>query len=96
VLPKSKVDLYAAIRRDSRQGLSNRAVQRKYAVGSLTVQKALSSARPEPRKKLPPWATRLDPFKPLIDEMLPNSRHQASRSASQATARSGTRTSSQS
>ncbi|WP_324792444.1 hypothetical protein SJX93_00130 [Streptomyces cyaneofuscatus] len=36
VLPKSKVDLYAAIRRDSRQGLSNRALQRKYGVGFLT------------------------------------------------------------
>ncbi|RKS97245.1 hypothetical protein BX286_7062 [Streptomyces sp. 3211.6] len=63
VLPKSKVDLYAAIRRDSRQGLSNRALQRKYGVGVLTVQKALSSAWPEPRKPLPPRATRLDPFK---------------------------------
>ncbi|MGQ7747020.1 hypothetical protein ACUN29_00495 [Streptomyces sp. WC2508] len=70
MLPKSKVDLYAAIRRDSRQGLSNRALQRKYGVGFLTVQKALSSAWPEPRKPLPPRATRLDPFKPLIDEML--------------------------
>ncbi len=70
MLPKSKVDLYAAIRRDSRQGLSNRALQRKYGVGFLTVQKALSSAWPELRKKLPPRATRLDPFKPLIDEML--------------------------
>lgn len=70
MLPKSKVDLYAAIRRDSRQGMSNRALQRKYGVGFLTVQKALSSAWPEPRKQLPPRATRLDPFKPLIDQML--------------------------
>lgn len=70
MLPKSKVDLYAAIRRDARQGLSNRALQRKYGVGFLTVQKALSSAWPEPRKPLPPRATRLDSFKPLIDEML--------------------------
>lgn len=70
MLPKSKVDLYAAIRRDSRQGLSNRALQRNYGVGFLTAQKALSSAWPEPRKPLPPRATRLDPFKPLIDEML--------------------------
>ncbi|MEU9272738.1 IS21 family transposase [Streptomyces sp. NPDC048251] len=69
-MPKSKVDLYAAIRRDARQGLSNRALQRKYGVGFLTVQKALASAWPEPRKPLPPRATRLDPFKPLIDEML--------------------------
>ncbi|WP_251067595.1 hypothetical protein [Streptomyces sp. ISL-36] len=69
-MPKSKVDLYAAIRRDSRQGLSNRALQRKYGVGFLTVQKAMSSAWPEPRKQLPPRAPRLDRFKPLIDEML--------------------------
>ncbi|MGK4578519.1 hypothetical protein [Kitasatospora sp. HPMI-4] len=70
VLPKSKVDLHAAIRRDSRAGLSGRALERKYGVGLRTVQKALSSAWPEPRKKLRPRATRLDPFKPLIDQML--------------------------
>ncbi|WP_432089801.1 IS21 family transposase [Streptomyces sp. bgisy095] len=69
-MPKSKVDLYAAIRRDAKAGLSIRALQRKYGVGFLTVQKALTSAWPEPRKKLPPRATRLDPYKPLIDEML--------------------------
>ena len=70
MLPKSKVDLYAAIRRDAKAGLSSRALQRKYGVGFLTVQKALTSAWPEPRKKLPPRPTRLDPYKPLIDEML--------------------------
>ncbi|MFB8776935.1 IS21 family transposase [Streptomyces broussonetiae] len=69
-MPKSKVDLYAAIRRDAKAGLSIRALQRKYGVGFLTVQKALTSAWPEPRKKLPPRPTRLDPYKPLIDEML--------------------------
>ncbi|MER6693576.1 IS21 family transposase [Streptomyces minutiscleroticus] len=69
-MPKSKVDLYAAIRRDAKAGLSSRALQRKYGVGFLTVQKALTSAWPEPRKKLPPRPTRLDPYKPLIDEML--------------------------
>jgi hypothetical protein len=40
LLPKSKVDLYAAIRRDAKAGLSSRALQRKYGVGFLTVQKA--------------------------------------------------------
>lgn len=59
VLPKSKVNLYAAIRRDAKAGLSSRALQRKYGVGFLTVQKALTSAWPEPRKKLPPRPTRL-------------------------------------
>ncbi len=70
MLPKSKVNLYAAIRRDSRTGLSNRALMRKYGVGFLTVKKALESAWPEPRNKPAPRATRLDPFKPLIDQML--------------------------
>ncbi len=40
-LPTSKVDLYAAIHRDSRAGLPNRTHQRKYGVGFLTVKKAL-------------------------------------------------------
>ncbi len=70
MLLKSKVDLYAAIRRNARSGLSGRALQRKYGVGFLTVQKALSSAWPEPRKKVAPRQTRLDSFKPLIDQML--------------------------
>jgi transposase len=68
--PKSKVELYAAIRRDCRAGLSKRAVMRKYGVGHPTVQNALESAWPRPRKKLPPRPTRLDPYKPVIDEML--------------------------
>ncbi|MGP3636355.1 hypothetical protein ACTU45_23880 [Streptomyces sp. 24-1644] len=50
MLPKSKVDLYAAIRRDARTGMSLRAVMRKYGVGFETVQRALVSALPEPRK----------------------------------------------
>ena len=65
-----RVDLYAAIRRDARMGLSNRALQRKYGVGYRTVQTAKTSAWPEPRKKAPPRATRLDDFKPIIDTML--------------------------
>ncbi|MFY1678701.1 MULTISPECIES: hypothetical protein [unclassified Streptomyces] len=32
VPPKSKVDLYAAIRRDARTGMSVRALKRKYGV----------------------------------------------------------------
>jgi hypothetical protein len=32
--------------------------------------KALESAWPEPRKKLPPRASKLDPFKPVIDAIL--------------------------
>jgi transposase len=69
MVPKSKVELYAAIRRDCRAGLSKRAVMRKYRVGHPTVQNALESASPRPRKKLPPRRTRLDPYKLVIDQM---------------------------
>jgi transposase len=69
-VPRSKVELYAAIRRDSRAGMSGRALERKYQVGRRTVAKALVSAWPEPRKKLPPRPMRLDAYKPLIDGML--------------------------
>ncbi|MGW7529732.1 hypothetical protein [Streptomyces sp. NPDC054783] len=70
MLPKSKVDLYAAIRRDARTGMSMRALMRKYGVGYETAQRALISALPEPRKKMRPRATRLDPYKPVIDAVL--------------------------
>ena len=69
-MPPSKVELYAAIRRDARAGMSARAIERKYRVGRRTIVKAMSSAWPEPRKQLPPRASRLDPFKPVIDEIL--------------------------
>ncbi|MCQ6468615.1 IS21 family transposase, partial [Vibrio parahaemolyticus] len=44
--------------------------ERKHGVGRRTVVKALESAWPEPRKKLPPRASKLDPFKPVIDAIL--------------------------
>lgn len=66
----SKVELYAAIRRDHRGGMSMRDLERKHGVTWRTVRKALDSSWPEPRKKLPPRATRLDPYKPVIDEIL--------------------------
>jgi transposase len=69
-MPPSKVELYAAIRRDARAGMSGRAIEKKYRVGRRTIIKALSSAWPEPRKQLPPRASKLDPFKPTIDEFL--------------------------
>jgi transposase len=65
-----KVALYAAIRRESRAGLSGREIERKYRVSRRTVAKALASAWPEPRRKLPPRRTRLDPYRPVIDQML--------------------------
>lgn len=49
-LPGSRVELYAAIRRDARSGMSNRALQRKHGVGYRTVAAALESAWPKERK----------------------------------------------
>ncbi|MDX3434287.1 IS21 family transposase [Streptomyces sp. ME01-18a] len=66
----SKVELYAAIRRDHRGGMSMRELERKHGVTWRTVRKALDSSWPEPRKKLPPRATTLDPYKVVIDEIL--------------------------
>ena len=67
----SRVELYAAIRRDSRvDGLSSRDLARKYRVGRRTVALALSSAWPGPRKKLPPRKSRLDRHKEAIDRIL--------------------------
>jgi transposase len=68
--PMSKVDLFAAIRRDSRAGLSVRGLARKYQVSRRTVRSALSSAWPAPRKPMPPRASKLDAFKPVIDDIL--------------------------
>jgi hypothetical protein len=67
--PKSKVDLYAAIRRDARSGMSYRALMREHGVGFRTVKAALESVWPEPWKPRP-RGTRLDAYKPLIDAML--------------------------
>ncbi|MGW4233114.1 hypothetical protein ACWEF9_28220 [Streptomyces sp. NPDC004980] len=50
--------------------MSLRAVMRKYGVGFETVQRALVSALPEPRKKMRPRETRLDPYRPVIDAIL--------------------------
>jgi transposase len=67
----TKVELFAAIRRDARvEGLGVRALSRKYGVHRRTVREALASAWPKPRKKLPPRWSRLDPFKSAIDQML--------------------------
>ncbi|MFD3511282.1 IS21 family transposase [Nocardia sp. NPDC058666] len=50
--------------------MSGRELQRKYNVGYVTVNAALTSAFPEKRKDYPERASKLDPFKPVIDEML--------------------------
>lgn len=66
----SKVELYTAIRRDVRGGMSIRAVERKYGVGFRTVHKALASVWPQPRKDLPRRKSQLDPYVELIDGWL--------------------------
>jgi transposase len=65
-----RVELYAAIRRDARAGLSGRALQRKHGVGYRTVAAALESAWPEPRKKQGKRGSRLDSYGPVIDGWL--------------------------
>ncbi|MFF2147493.1 hypothetical protein [Kitasatospora sp. NPDC058190] len=65
-----KVELYAAIRRDHRDDMKLREIARKYNVSWRTIRKAVDSAWPEPRKKLPPRATALDPYKAVVDGIL--------------------------
>ncbi|WP_405821228.1 IS21 family transposase [Streptomyces sp. NBC_01390] len=83
---QSKVELYAAIRRDHRMGMSLRALQRTHNVTWRTVRRALDGQWPEPRKKQRRKESRLEPYKPLIDGMLladldapPKQRHTAQR-----------------
>jgi transposase len=66
----SRVELYSAIRRDARAGLSNRALQRKHRVGYRTVAAALASAWPKARKLPPKRGSRLDPYVEVIDDWL--------------------------
>ena len=68
--PRSRVDLYAAIRRDARSGMSNRALQRKHGVGFRTVSAALESAWPKERKQPPKRGTRLDAYRVVNDDWL--------------------------
>ncbi|MFD1931152.1 MULTISPECIES: hypothetical protein [Nonomuraea] len=70
-MPKTKVELYAAIRRDARmEHLSVRALALKYKVHRRTVRDALKSAWSTPRKKMAPRKSVLDSFKTAIDQML--------------------------
>ncbi|MEZ5157470.1 MAG: IS21 family transposase [Candidatus Nanopelagicales bacterium] len=66
----SRVDLYAAIRRDAKTGLSKRALQRKHGVGYRTVAAALASAWPKEPNPPPKRGSRLDPYRPVIDGWL--------------------------
>ncbi|WP_415925557.1 hypothetical protein [Streptomyces sp. ME19-01-6] len=50
--------------------MSMRELERKNGVTWRMVRKALDSSWPEPRKKLPPRATTLDPYQAVIDGIL--------------------------
>ncbi|MEV5989093.1 hypothetical protein AB0L85_29550 [Streptomyces sp. NPDC052051] len=61
-----KVDLYAVIRRDHQEGMSQRALQHKYNVTWRTVRRALDGKWPEPRRQQRHTAQRI--FDRLVDE----------------------------
>jgi hypothetical protein len=66
----SKVDLCAAIRQDSRAGMSVRALARQHRAAAAHGAFGAAVAWPEPRKPLPPRPSKLDEFKPVIDGIL--------------------------
>ncbi|HSS56028.1 MAG TPA: IS21 family transposase [Gaiellales bacterium] len=67
----SRVELFAAIRRDVRvEGLSIRELADRYHVHRRTVRQALASAIPPPRRASARPSPRLEPFKAAIDGML--------------------------
>jgi transposase len=69
VAPKTKVELFAAVRRDSRvEKLSIRELARRHGVHRRLVREA--SAWPAPRRPRPPRASVVDPYKAVIDVML--------------------------
>lgn len=69
--PRTKVELFAAIRRDSRtEKLSIHELSRRYGVHRRLVREALTSPWPTPRKPMPPRPSVIDPYKPLIDAIL--------------------------
>jgi hypothetical protein len=68
---QSRQELFMLIRRDARElGLSARALADRHGAGERTVRQALRSPRPSPRKPQPPRGSRLDPFTPILDDML--------------------------
>ena len=68
---ESRVELFAAIRRDSRvEGLSIRELADRHHVHRRTVRQALTSALPPARKTPVRVSRRLEEHKPVIDEWL--------------------------
>ena len=67
----TKVELFEQIRRDSwHEGLSVRALAKKYGVHRRLVRDALTHAEPAPRKTPERRSPRLEPFKALVDGWL--------------------------
>jgi len=67
----TRVELFERIRRDSwREGLSVRALARKYGVHRRLVREALTSAEPAPRKQPVRRSPQLEPLKEVIDGWL--------------------------
>ena len=64
------MELYAAIRRDSRAGVSGRGLERKVPGWLAHCPQGTEGSWPEARKKYPPRPSKLDPYKPVIDQML--------------------------
>lgn len=68
---ESRVELFAAIRRDARvEELSIRELAKRHGVHRRTVRQALAAATPPARKTPDRLSPRLDPFKGAIDDML--------------------------
>jgi len=61
---------YAAIRQDSSNGMSGRAMERKHHVGHRTIRKALASATPSARKKIHREPAALSGLQGHIDAMI--------------------------
>jgi hypothetical protein len=62
--------MYAAIRRDDANGMSERAIERKHHVGRRTIIKVLASADPPEWKKIHREPAALDGLHTHIDAML--------------------------
>src|SRR5260221_10871918 len=69
-LGSSRVEVFEAIRRDRRAGLSIRALAERHGVHRRTGRQALDDAGPRPRKVPVRRAARLGAWKAGIDEML--------------------------